>query len=239
MTFINQLRSVHFIELRARVIKSACMVALTFSMLIFFSGSIYDFVARPLISMLPEGASMIATEVATPFLIPIKLTIFVSFFLSLPFILYQIWSFVAPGLYLHERRLLVPIVISSVVLFYGGVAFSYYTVFPLIFSFFTSVGPAGVAIATDISSYLDFVLTLFFTFGLSFEIPIVIVLICWSGVVSPTELNDKRPYVIVGMFILGMIITPPDIFSQTLVAVPMIALWEVGIFFSRFYSIDK
>ncbi|MGL5199591.1 MAG: twin-arginine translocase subunit TatC, partial [Aeromonas veronii] len=177
----------------------------------------------------------IATDVATPFLTPIKLTLVVSFFVAIPYLLYQAWAFIAPGLYQHERRLIMPLVASSAVLFYAGMAFAYYVVFPLVFGFFTSTAPAGVTVATDIASYLDFVLTLFFAFGVAFEIPVATILLCWTGVTTPQNLKEKRPYVVVGVFVVGMLLTPPDVFSQTLLAIPMWALWEIGLFFARFY----
>ena len=178
---------------------------------------------------------MIATDVATPFLTPIKLTLVVSFFVAIPYLLYQAWAFIAPGLYQHERRLIMPLVVSSALLFYAGMAFAYYVVFPLVFGFFTSTAPAGVTVATDIASYLDFVLTLFFAFGVAFEIPVATILLCWTGVTTPQNLKEKRPYVVVGVFVVGMLLTPPDVFSQTLLAIPMWALWEIGLFFARFY----
>ncbi|MBV7416420.1 twin arginine-targeting protein translocase TatC [Aeromonas encheleia] len=226
----------HLVELRTRLLRSFSAILLAFVALIYFSNDIYDFVARPLLSQLPAGTSMIATDVATPFITPIKLTLVVSFFVAIPYLLYQAWSFIAPGLYQHERRLIMPLVASSAVLFYGGMAFAYYVVFPLVFGFFTSTAPAGVTVATDIASYLDFVLTLFFAFGVAFEIPVATILLCWTGVTNPKSLREKRPYVIVGVFVVGMLLTPPDVFSQTLLAIPMWALWEIGLFFARFYT---
>ena len=225
----------HLIELRTRLMRALVAILLAFVALIYFSNDIYDFVARPLLSQLPEGTSMIATDVATPFITPIKLTLVVSFFLAIPYLLYQAWAFIAPGLYQHERRLVMPLVASSAVLFYAGMAFAYYVVFPLVFGFFTSTAPAGVTVATDIASYLDFVLTLFFAFGVAFEIPVATILLCWTGVTTSKSLKEKRPYVIVGVFVVGMLLTPPDVFSQTLLAIPMWALWEIGLFFARFY----
>lgn len=178
---------------------------------------------------------MIATGVATPFLTPMKLTLIVSFFLAIPYVLYQVWAFVAPGLYKHEKRLIAPLVFSSALLFYAGAAFAYYVVFPLAFGFFTKMAPEGVTIATDIASYLDFVLGLFIAFGIAFEIPIATILICWTGMMTPKELASKRPYVIVIVFVVGMLLTPPDVISQTLLAIPMWMLFEVGVFFARFY----
>ncbi|XQW87613.1 twin-arginine translocase subunit TatC [Aeromonas veronii] len=225
----------HLVELRTRLLRSISAILVVFLGLIYFSNNIYDFVAQPLLSQLPEGTSMIATDVATPFLTPIKLTLVVSFFVAIPYLLYQAWAFIAPGLYQHERRLIMPLVVSSALLFYAGMAFAYYVVFPLVFGFFTSTAPAGVTVATDIASYLDFVLTLFFAFGVAFEIPVATILLCWTGVTTPQNLKEKRPYVIVGVFVVGMLLTPPDVFSQTLLAIPMWALWEIGLFFARFY----
>lgn len=225
----------HLVELRTRLLRAVTAILLAFIALIYFSNNIYDFVAQPLLSQLPAGTSMIATDVATPFITPIKLTLVVSFFVAIPYLLYQAWAFIAPGLYQHERRLIMPLVVSSAALFYAGMAFAYYVVFPLVFGFFTSTAPAGVTVATDIASYLDFVLTLFFAFGVAFEIPVATILLCWSGVTNPKSLREKRPYVIVGVFVVGMLLTPPDVFSQTLLAIPMWGLWEIGLFFARFY----
>jgi len=183
---------------------------------------------------LPEGTSMIATQVASPFLTPFKLALAVAVFLAMPFLLYQAWAFVAPGLYKHERRLVIPLMTSSIFLFYSGVAFAYYVVFPLMFGFFTSVAPSGVSVMTDIASYLDFVLALFFAFGLAFEVPVATVLAVWAGFTTPKKLSQKRPYVLLGAFVLGMLLTPPDIISQTLLAVPVYILFEGGIIMARF-----
>lgn len=225
----------HLVELRSRLLRSVMAILLVFVVLIYFSNNIYDFIAQPLLSQLPAGTSMIATDVATPFITPIKLTLMVSFFVAIPYLLFQAWAFIAPGLYQHERRLIMPLVVSSALLFYMGMAFAYYVVFPLVFGFFTSTAPTGVTVATDIASYLDFVLTLFFAFGVAFEIPVATILLCWTGVTTPQSLREKRPYVIVGVFVVGMLLTPPDVFSQTLLAIPMWALWELGLFFARFY----
>ncbi len=178
---------------------------------------------------MPTGAQMIATDVASPFFAPFKLTIVLSVFIAMPFILYQVWSFVAPGLYRNEKKLIAPLMLGSTLLFYSGIAFAYFIVFPVVFAFFTSVAPDGVVIATDISSYLDFVLKLFFAFGAAFEIPIAIILMCWTGVTSPNNLRKKRPYVVVGAFVVGMLLTPPDIISQSMLAIPMLLLFELGI----------
>ena len=182
---------------------------------------------------LPEGTNMIATEVASPFLTPFKLSLVLSFFVAMPYILHQIWSFIAPGLYINEKRVAAPLLISSVVLFYTGISFAFYIVFPLVFGFFTSVAPEGVTVMTDINRYLDFVLKLFFAFGLAFEIPIATVLLIWTGATTPKSLATKRPYVIVGCFVIGMLLTPPDVISQILLALPMWLLFEIGLLVSK------
>ena len=225
----------HLIELRKRLLNCIIAVLVIFLALVYFSNDIYQMVAEPLIKQLPVGASMIATDVASPFLTPIKLTIIVSIFLAVPVILYQIWAFVAPALYRHERRLVMPLLFSSTMLFYIGVAFAYFVVFPMAFGFFAKTAPQGVTMATDIASYLDFVMTLFMAFGVAFEVPVAIILLCWTGVTTPEMLRQKRPYMLVGAFVVGMLLTPPDVFSQTLLAIPMYCLFEVGVFCSRFY----
>lgn len=223
----------HLVELRSRILRTVLFILVLFCCLFYFANDIYTFVSEPLQRFLPENSTMIATEVASPFLTPFKLTFFVALFLAMPYVLYQIWSFIAPALYQRERRLAVPILISSILLFYAGMAFAYFVVFPLIFSFFTSVGPANVTVMTDISSYLDFVLKLFFAFGLAFEIPIAAVILIVAGVVTPDSLAHKRPYIVVGCFVVGMMLTPPDVLSQTLLAVPMWLLFEAGLLFGR------
>jgi sec-independent protein translocase protein TatC len=207
--------------------------------LVYFAQDLYHWLATPLLDTLPENAQMIATDVASPFFAPFKLTMVLSFFIAIPVVLYQIWGFVAPGLYKNEKRLVAPLLFSSTLLFYLGMAFAYYVVFPLAFAFFTSVAPEGVVINTDISSYLNFVLKIFFAFGLSFEIPVAIVLMCWTGVTTPDALRAKRPYVIVGVFVVGMLLTPPDIISQTLLAIPMWILFEFGIVIGSIYTRKK
>jgi sec-independent protein translocase protein TatC len=223
----------HLIELRDRLIHALVAVGLAFLVLFPFSNAIYTYVAHPLMAQLPAGSTMIATEVATPFLTPFRLSLVAAVFVAMPYLLYQLWAFVAPGLYRHEKRLAVPLLVSSIVLFYVGVAFAYYVVFPLIFAFLIGTAPDGVAVMTDIAKYLDFVLALFFAFGLAFEIPVATVLVVVAGFVTPEQLAGKRPYVIVGAFVIGAFLTPPDVFSQTLLAVPMWLLFEVGIYFSR------
>lgn len=226
----------HLVELRNRLLRCMICVLVVFCALVYWANDIYTLLATPLTENLPAGATMIATNVATPFFTPIKLTGVVAIFLSVPFILYQIWAFVAPALYKHEKRLIYPLLVSSTLLFYAGVAFAYYIVFPLVFGFLTSTAPEGVQMATDISSYLDFILTIFLAFGICFEVPVAIILLCWSGVTSADDLRAKRPYIIVAAFVIGMLLTPPDIFSQTLLAIPMCLLFEVGLFFSKFYQ---
>ncbi|MCB1662794.1 MAG: twin-arginine translocase subunit TatC [Pseudomonadales bacterium] len=223
----------HLIELRTRLLHSIVAVLVIFLCLFYFANDIYAFVSEPLRKLLPEGSTMIATEVASPFFTPFKLTLVLSVFLSVPYILHQAWSFIAPGMYSHEKRLAFPLLLSSVLLFYAGIAFAYYVVFPLVFGFFTSTGPEGVSIMTDINKYLDFVLKLFFAFGIAFEIPIATFLLVVSGAVSVSSLTSKRPYIVVGCFVFGMLLTPPDIISQTLLALPMWLLFEVGILFAR------
>lgn len=223
----------HLLELRNRLLYSAVVVLVIFIPLVVFAQDIYTLVARPLMSVLPEGASMIATEVASPFLTPLKLAFFVAIVIAIPFLLYQLWAFVAPGLYRHERKLVFPLLASSTLLFYCGMAFAYFVVFPLVFSFFTRVAPAGVQIMTDIKAYLDFVFSMFLAFGLAFELPIAIVLLTRAGVVEPKTLATKRPYVVVGTFIVAMFLTPPDVISQTLLAIPMLLLFEIGLFVAR------
>lgn len=224
----------HLTELRDRLLRALLAVLLVFICLFPFANEIYSFVSQPLRALLPEGATMIATEVASPFLTPFKLTLVAAIFIAIPYLLYQLWSFIAPGMYRHEKRLAIPLLASSVVLFYAGAAFAYYVVFPLIFGFFTSVGPDDIAIMTDINSYLNFVLKLFFAFGIAFEIPIAAVILIWAGITTPDDLVKKRPYIIVGCFVFGMLLTPPDIISQALLAVPMWILFEIGVFFGRF-----
>lgn len=221
----------HLTELRNRILRCVVIILLIFAGLFYFAQDIYALVAAPLRAYLPEGATMIATGVASPFLTPFKLTLVVALFLGMPVILQQIWGFIAPGLYQHEKRIAVPLLISSILLFYGGMAFAYFVVFPIMFGFFASVTPEGVAMMTDIGQYLDFVLTLFFAFGVAFEIPVATFLLIWIGIVDVATLRKSRPYVIVGCFVVGMLLTPPDVFSQTLLAVPMWMLFEVGLLF--------
>ena len=231
--FESQPLMTHLVEFRNRVLRSVLAVLIIFTGLFSFSNEIYLYISEPIRAFLPANTSMIATEVASPFLTPFKLTLVLSVFAAMPFILYQTWAFLAPGLYKREKKIVLPLFFSSVFLFYAGMAFAYYVVFPLVFMFFTSIAPDGISVMPDIRSYLDFVLKLFFAFGLSFEIPIAVVILSWMGAVEPNNLAKKRPYVFVLCFILGMLLTPPDIISQTLLAVPMWLLFEVGILFGR------
>ena len=229
----------HLLELRTRILHAMASILVIFLPLFYFANEIYLYISEPLRSFLPEGATMIATEVASPFLTPFKLTLVLSIFIAMPYILHQLWSFIAPGLYSKERKIAMPLLTSSIVLFYTGIAFAFYVVFPLVFGFFTSVAPEGVTVMTDINRYLDFVLKLFFAFGLAFEIPIATVLLIWSGATSSKNLAAKRPYVIVGCFVVGMLLTPPDIISQILLALPMWLLFESGIIFARVFRLDS
>lgn len=229
----------HLLELRNRLLKSIASVLLIFISLAYFANDIYHLLALPLLASLPQGTTMIATGVASTFFVPFKLTFIVSFLLAVPYILFQIWSFIAPALYTKEKHLIAPLIASSTILFYGGIAFAYFFVFPLVFGFFTSVTPEGVTNAPDISTYLDFVLQMFFAFGLSFEIPVAMLLLIWAGVVDRKSLIEKRSYFIVAAFVIAMFLTPPDVFSQTLLAVPMCLLYEVGIWLGRFYERPK
>ncbi|MEJ6474257.1 twin-arginine translocase subunit TatC [Pseudoalteromonas piscicida] len=226
----------HLVELRNRLMKALMSVFIIFVALVYFANDIYAFIAAPLVESLPSNTTMIATDVTAPFFAPFKLTLFVSLFAAVPFILHQVWGFIAPGLYKHEKRMLIPILLSSVLLFYGGIAFCYFVVMPIILGFFTSVGPEMMTLSPDISSYLGFILKLFFAFGIAFEIPVAIMLICWSGMTTTTSLKEKRPYVVVGAFVIAMFLTPPDVLSQTLLALPMLLLFELGLILARFYS---
>lgn len=223
----------HLVELRSRLLKSLAAVAIMLVPLVPFSEEIFTLLARPLLRHLPAGSSMIATQVASPFLTPFKLVLVAAVFLAMPVVLYQIWAFVAPGLYRRERRFALPMLASSIVLFYVGVAFAYFLVFPVMFGFFTSVAPQGVAVMTDIGAYLDFILALFLAFGVAFEVPVATVLLVWVGLTTPAKLASYRSYVLLGAFVIGMFLTPPDVFSQTLLAVPMYLLFEGGLLMAR------
>ncbi len=226
----------HLVELRDRLLRALVGVFVIFIGVYPFANDIYTFMAGPLLKHLPEGSTMIAIDVATPFLTPFKLAMVGAIFIAMPWILYQVWAFVAPGLYRHERRLIMPLLFTSSLLFYLGVSFAYYVVFPLVFAFMTSVAPVGVEMMTDINRYLDFVLTIFFAFGVAFEVPIATIVLVWTGVATRASLVAKRPYIIVAAFVVGMLLTPPDVISQTLLALPMWMLFELGVFFARFYE---
>ncbi len=228
----------HLIELRGRLMRMVGFILLVFMVLFPFTSELYAMLAKPLLDHLPAGGTMIATEVASPFLTPFKFVFVLAIALSMPYILHQVWRFIAPGLYRRERRIALPLLFSSIVLFYGGIAFAYFVVFPLVFQFMIGTAPLGVAVMTDIAKYLDFTLTIFFAFGLAFEVPIVVVILVWSGLTTTAAMAAKRSYVIVAAFVIGAILTPPDVISQTLLAVPMWMLFEVGLFFSRMVAVQ-
>jgi len=225
----------HLVELRSRLLKMSTAIVIVFVVLIPFSSDIFSLVSEPIRQVLP-GNKMIAVDVASPLFTPFKLTFFVALFVAMPIVLYQVWSFIAPGLYRKEQRFAIPLLASSIVLFYLGIAFAYFVVFPLMFGFFTAVAPEGVEVQTDISRFLDFITTIVFAFGLAFEVPIATVLIVWTGFTTPKKLAKARPYVFLGAFVLGMFLTPPDIISQTLLAVPIYVLFELGIVMARMFS---
>ena len=225
----------HLIELRGRLLKVAAAVVFVFIALLPFSRRIFSLVSEPLRELLP-GQQMIATEVASPLLTPFKLTFFVALFIAMPVILYQVWAFIAPGLYRKEKRFAFPLLATSILLFYLGIAFAYYVVFPLMFGFFTSVAPEGVEVMTDISHFLSFITMIVLAFGIAFEVPVATVLLVWTGLTNIDKLSKARPYVFLGAFVVGMFLTPPDIISQTLLAVPVYLLYECGIIMSRIFA---
>ena len=229
----------HLVELRSRLLKACLSVFVVLICLLPFSRHLYEILASPMIAQLPEGSSMIAIDVASPFLTPFKLTLLLSVMISIPVVLYQLWAFFAPALFKHEKKLARPLLLSSIFLFYAGCAFAYFVVFPLVFGFLTRVAPEGVAVMTDISKYLDFVMTLFLAFGITFEVPIATILLVATGITTSDKLSGWRPYIVVGTFALGMVLTPPDVISQTLLALPMWLLFEVGIIFSRVLIQEK
>ncbi|MDA8015310.1 MAG: twin-arginine translocase subunit TatC [Gammaproteobacteria bacterium] len=224
----------HLVELRDRLLRGVIAVLVVFVAFAPFANDLYELLARPLMSALPAGNSMISTEPHGPFFVPFKFALACAFAVAVPYLLYQIWAFVAPGLYAHERRLVVPLLLSSSVLFYLGIAFSYFVVFPIIFAFFASTAPEGVAVMTDINAYLAFVIKLFFAFGVAFEVPVATLLLIRMGVTSVEKLRAKRPYIIIGAFVMGMLLTPPDIFSQTLLALPVWLLFEAGLLCAKY-----
>jgi sec-independent protein translocase protein TatC len=230
-TFIS-----HLIELRDRLLRILIAVGVVFAILFPFASELYDLLAHPMMRALPEGSKMIATGVVAPFLIPVKVAAMVAFAVALPYVLYQVWAFVAPGLYAHERRLVVPLVVASTVLFFVGVAFCYFFVFGVVFDFVYKIAPKSISVAPDIENYLNFVITLFLAFGVTFEVPIVVLILVRMGAVTIEQLSNIRPYFIVGAFVIAAIVTPPDVLSQLLLAIPMCVLYEVGIFAARVFG---
>ena len=230
-TFIS-----HLMELRDRLLRALIAVGVIFLCLFPFASELYDFVAHPMIAALPPGTKMIATGVVTPFLIPVKVALMIAFAIALPYVLYQAWAFIAPGLYAHEKRLVLPLVVASTVLFLVGVAFCYFFVFGVVFGFVYRIAPASISVAPDIENYLNFVLTMFLAFGTTFEVPIAVLLLVRMGVVTVEQLSDVRPYFIVGSFVVAAVVTPPDVLSQLLLAVPMCLLYEVGIIAARLFG---
>ena len=233
-TFIS-----HLVELRQRLMRAIIAVLVVFVACAPFANTLYEYLAQPLMSVLPEGNTMISTEPHGPFFVPFKFAFAFAVGVSMPYLLYQMWAFVAPGLYTHEKKAVIPLLVSSSVLFYLGVLFSYFIVFPLIFAFFTGTAPEGVAVMTDINAYLSFVLKLFFAFGIAFEVPIATVLLVKAGITTPESLSRKRPYIIVSAFVVGMFLTPPDVFSQTMLAIPVWVLFEIGLYFSKITARKK
>jgi len=229
----------HLIELRDRLLHMVLAVLILFLALFPFSEQIFTAVAQPLLALMPEGTSMIATSVTSPFLVPFKLVLLLAVLLAIPYLLHQLWAFVAPGLYSHEKRLAAPLLISSVFLFYCGIAFAYFVVFPLLFAFFIAVAPEGVSVMTDIGQYLDFIIAIFFAFGIAFEVPVATYLLILAGATTADKMAKKRPYIIVGAFVIGMMLTPPDVISQSLLAIPMWALFEIGLIMSRIFIKPK
>jgi len=229
----------HLLELRNRLMHMVIAVLIAFVVLFPFSEEIFSFAAQPLLELMPEGTSLIATGVTSPFLVPFKLVLLLSILVTVPYLLHQIWAFVAPGLYRHEKRLAAPLLISSILLFYCGIAFAYFVIFPILFKFFIGIAPEGVAMMTDIGQYLDFIIAIFFAFGIAFEVPVATFLMISAGMTTPDQLAEKRPYIIIGAFVIGMFLTPPDIISQSLLAVPMWVLFELGLVMSRLFIKPK
>jgi sec-independent protein translocase protein TatC len=223
----------HLLELRDRLLRAFLAVLIVFLPIAFFANDVFTLVAQPLIDKLPAGSSLIATSVISPFMTPFKLALFVAVFVAMPYVLYQVWAFVAPGLYRHEKRFALPLLVSSIFLFYAGVAFAYLVVFPVMFDFFANTTPEGVRMMTDITSYMDFVLTMFLCFGLAFEMPVVVVLLVLTGLVKVSKLAEVRGYVLIGIFVVAALVTPPDAISQTIMAVPMYLLYEGGLLMAR------
>jgi sec-independent protein translocase protein TatC len=233
-TFIS-----HLLELRDRLLRLVVAWLVVFVCLFPWANDLYSILAEPLLSKLPQGGQMIATEVVTPFFVPVKVALMTAFLISLPYILYQVWAFIAPGLYSHEKKFILPLVVASVFLFACGMAFAYFLVFPVVFGFIVGIAPEGVAVMTDIGKYLDFVITLFLAFGLTFEVPIVVVALAMMGMVDVQQFKEARPYVIVGAFVIGAIFTPPDVISQIMLAVPLWLLYELGVFIAAWLLRNK
>ena len=229
----------HLIELRDRLLHMVLAILIVFICLFAFSEDIFTIAAEPLLALMPEGTSMIATGVTSPFLVPFKLVLLLSVLLTIPYLLHQIWAFIAPGLYSHEKRMATPLLISSVVLFYCGIAFAYFVIFPILFGFFIGIAPEGVAVMTDIGQYLDFIIAIFLAFGIAFEVPVATFLLLAAGLTTPDKLAQKRPYIIIGAFVIGMLLTPPDVISQSLLAVPIWLLFELGLLMSRIFLKDR
>jgi sec-independent protein translocase protein TatC len=223
----------HLLELRDRLIRAFAAVMIVFAPCAYYSNQIFAFMSKPLIDKLPKGASLIATSVISPFMTPFKMSFFVAIFGAMPFVLFQIWAFVAPGLYRHEKRFAVPLLLSSILLFYVGVAFAYFAVFPVMFEFFAKTTPPGVTMMTDITSYMDFIMTMFLCFGFAFEVPVIVVLLVLTNIITVEKLREARGYVLIGIFIVAAILTPPDAVSQTIMAVPMYLLYEGGLVMAR------
>ena len=229
----------HLFELRDRLVRSLVAVALVFIPTFFFASELYDLLAWPMMRTLPEGSKMIATGVITPFFIPMKIAMMVAFLIALPYLLYQAWAFVAPGLYAHEKKLVVPLIVSSTLLFFLGMAFCYFIVFQTVFSFIAGFAPKSITVAPDIEAYFNFVLGMFIAFGVTFEVPIVVVVLVMTGVISVEKLREIRSFVIVGAFVVAAVVTPPDVISQLMLAVPLCLLYEVGLFVARFVEKRK
>lgn len=229
----------HLIELRDRLLRMVLAILIVFVALFSFSEDIFTIAAEPLLHLMPEGTSMIATGVTSPFLVPFKLVLLLSVLLTIPYLLHQMWAFIAPGLYHHEKRMATPLLISSVILFYCGIAFAYFVIFPILFGFFIVIAPEGVAVMTDIGQYLDFIIAIFLAFGIAFEVPVATFLLIAAGVTSVDKLANKRPYIIIGAFVVGMLLTPPDVISQSLLAIPIWLLFELGLIASRIFLKEK
>ena len=229
----------HLVELRDRLLHMELAILIVFVALFSFSEDIFTIAAEPLLNLMPEGTSMIATGVTSPFLVPFKLVLLLSVLLTIPYLLHQMWAFIAPGLYSHEKRMATPLLVSSVILFYCGIAFAYFVIFPILFGFFIGVAPEGVAVMTDIGQYLDFIIAIFLAFGIAFEVPVATFLLIAAGVTSVDKLANKRPYIIIGAFVVGMLLTPPDVISQSLLAVPIWLLFELGLIASRIFLKEK